>query len=363
MICILSTNLVAALMVAISHQQTESKQLPGTGPGDSTALGRPTQANKNSFNPQISLITNFGAVLSDNNPSNDKSAGLREAELGIAADVDPFLKAEAYIAFATEDGKAIAEVEEAFGRYSNLGRGVSAKFGKIAAAIGRVQRNHADQLNYLEYPLIVSDFLGEEGLRAGGASFGYLFKGERFNELTIEALDASDAPLFAGAHSGVPVWVGHYRTFMDFGENASMQLGATYANGPSGGGGQRSQLWAADMVYKWTPGTSGKSLVIESEAYLGRPGFPGAKSAFGGFASATYQLKPNLFGYIKFDYSEVPGTSNKHKAYSLGLTLRPTEFHHWRVEFQHANGNFMPNRNALSLQFQMAIGAHPAHKY
>lgn len=327
----------------------------------------PAQAKSlNSFNPQISLITDFRWEVADNAPGAERRIYMKEAELGLAADVDPYLKAEAYIAFHDEDGETVAEVEEAFGKYNNLGPGLSAKFGIIAGAIGRVQRNHADQQNWLDFPLVIQDFLGEEGLRAGGASLSYLLPGEKFHELTFEVMDTKDEGLFAGAHSGAPAFIGHYRTFFDFSEDASAQVGLTYANGPGGFKRNRSQLFGVDLTYKFQPGTRGKSLVFESEAYWGKPGERTGQpsdSVFGTFAALTYQFAPRLFGTLKYDYSEIPFTSDKHSAWSLGATLKVTEFHHWRAMFQTISSNFAPRQDRLTLQFQWNIGAHPAHKY
>src|SRR5688500_14400395 len=119
------------------------------------AQGTPTGGgpqNPSYFNPQLSLVTDFRINLMDNTPGADKRAFLKEAELALAADVDPHLRAEAYIAIVDEGGTTEVEIEEAFGRYSHLGGGLSAKFGKIAAAVGRVSRNHVDQLNFLDFP-------------------------------------------------------------------------------------------------------------------------------------------------------------------------------------------------------------------
>lgn len=328
-------------------------------PAEGTASG---QQNKNAFNPQISLVTDFRWNAVDSEKSQRKRAFLKEAELGFASDVDPFIRAEAYVAFADEDGETVAEVEEAFGRYDSLAPGLSAKFGKIGAAIGRVQRNHADQLNWLDYPLMVEDFLGEEGLRAGGGSLSYLLPGERFHEFTLEALDSHDKGIFAGGNAGAPVVVGAYRTFFDFSADSSAQLGFSYANGPSPIVGSRSDLIAAEFTYKWQPGTPGRSMVFEAEGYWGKQGGASDRK-FGGFAAVTYEVRPRLFAYAKYDYSEIPGTSDLHKGWSLGATLKVTEFHHWRAEFQHLDSNFEPARNRLNLQFQWIIGAHPAHKY
>lgn len=324
-----------------------------------------TPQNKNAFNPQISLVTDFRWNAIDSDPETRKRAYLKEAELGLASDVDPFLRAEAYIAFADEDGETHAEVEEAFGRYNNLGRGLSAKFGKFAAAIGRVQRNHADQLNWLDYPFVVQDVLGDEGMRAGGVSLSYLFPGDRFNELTFEAFDSHDIGIFGGANAGAPTFVGAYRTFFDFGEDASAQLGFSYANGPSRSGEEerkRSQLFAAEVTYKWRPGGQGRSLDFEAEAFWSRPG-DADRTSFGAFAALTVEVRPRLFAYAKYDYSEIPGTEDIRRGWSLGATLKVTEFHHWRAEFQRVESNFAAARNLLNVQFQWAIGAHPAHRY
>jgi len=322
-----------------------------------------TGSGQGAFTPEISLVTDFRAPIAGNISSDEKAADLKEAELGIAADVDPYLRAEAYIAFAKEDGKGVVEVEEAFGRYSNLGRGMSAKFGKIAAAIGRVQRNHSDQLWWLDYPLVIQDFLGDEGLRAGGASLSYLLPGDTFHEFTLEALDGRDTPLFGGSKSTTPTWVGRYRTFFDFGEDASILLGASIANGPSGNSDRRAAVYGTDLTYKWHPGAKGKSAQFEAEAYWTKPGVPGTGTAFGAFAALTYEVRPRLHLTAKYDYSEIPGTSDIHSGLSLGATLKVTEFHHWRAEWRSISSNFDKYRSVLTLQFQWAIGAHPAHKY
>jgi len=326
-------------------------------------LARQGSGGTGNFAPEISLITDFRAVIAGNVPSDEKTADLKEAELGIAADVDPYLRAEAYIAFAKEDGESVVEVEEAFGRYSNLGRGMTAKFGKIAAAIGRIQRNHADQQSWLDYPLVIQDFLGEEGFRAGGASLSYLVPGDAFHEFTLEALDGRDTPLFAGSKSTSPTWVGRYRTFFDFGDNASMLVGASLATGPSGIGNRRAILYGTDLTYKWHPGTKGKSAQFEAEAYWADPAVPGADTGFGAFAALTYEVRPRLHVTAKYDYSEIPGTSDIHSGFSFGATLKVTEFHHWRAEWRTIGSNFDKTRNVLTLQFQWSIGAHPAHKY
>lgn len=316
--------------------------------------------NPNYFNPQMSLVADFRAQASGNSEDR-KRALFREAEIGLAADVDPFLKAEAYISFANDGDKTSAEVEEAFGVYTRFSKGMQLKVGKFAGAIGRMNRSHVDQLYFLDYPLVVQDLFGDEGLRAGGASIAYKFPRDRFNEITIEVVDPDDGPLFKGGSTQKPTMVGHYRTFFDFSEDLSGQLGFSYVNGPNLN--HRAQVFGADYTMKWTPGTKGKSATFETEAYWSDTGISGAKTTFGAFGALSYEIFPRWFMTGKLDYSELPGTSDVQRAASLGLTFKLTEFEHWRVEFQHLTSNFASIRNSLNFQFQFAIGAHPAHKY
>jgi|CXWL01.1.fsa_nt_gi hypothetical protein len=330
----------------------------------------PSQDAKQSpsyFNPQMAIVGNFVGTLDDTS-GEPKKFDFREIEFGFAADADPHLKVEAYIAFAKEDGETIVEVEEAFGRYANMGHGISLKVGKIAAAIGRVQRNHSDQLNYLNYPLVIRDVLGDEGYRQPGISVSYLLPGDRFNEFTIEALDSDpDVPVFNGATFASPAFAGRYRTFIDFSDDLSAQFGASFLSSKQlmkmdGAGSSSATLFGADMVMKWHPGQSGRSASLEAEAYWTNPG-SGAETSLGYFVRGTYEVIPRLHLTAGFDSSEIPGTSNSHKSNLIGLTLRPTEFHHWRLEYERITSNFEGNRSLLNLQFQWVIGAHPAHKY
>ncbi len=318
----------------------------------------PTQGS--SSNPGISLVFNMGADLGDK-VDGQRTADFREIEFGFASDVDPHLKAQAFISVAKENGETVVDVEEAFGQYSNFGHGLSAKFGKIKGAIGRTNRNHEDQLEYLHFPFAIQDILGDEGLRAVGGSISYLFPTKQFHELTFEMVDADDGPLFKSSDADTMVSIAHYRTFFDFGQDLSAQLGATYANGPNMQ--NRASLYGFDYVMKWHPGRVGRSAMLESEAYWSDPGSPGSDKKFGAFAALTYEFMPRWFATFKADYGEIPETTNVHRQFSGVLTYKLTEFEHWRIQWDHVTSNFDSAKNYLSLQFQFLIGKHPAHKY
>jgi hypothetical protein len=321
-----------------------------------------TTAGANQFNPQISIVGDFVSVL-DHTVRDERTTDFREIEFGFAAEADPFLRVEAYIALANEGGETVTEIEEAFGRYSRLGRGLSAKVGKIAAAIGRVQRNHADQLGYLDYPLVIRDVFGDEGMRLPGASLSYLFPGERFHELTLETLVLNDeGPVFASDSTDDKAYVLHYRTFFDFNEDLSASLGATYVSGQAAGSDRRANVCGLDYTMKFQPGGTGRSWVFEAEGYSTK--VPGASQRRSGwFARLMVEAAPKLWLTAGYDRSEIPGTSEHRSGTLFGVTKKVTEFHHWRLEWQRISSSFERAASVLTLQFQWVIGAHPAHRY
>lgn len=311
---------------------------------------------------QMSVVADFVGNLGEKEDPTVERFDFREIEFGFASDVDPFLRAEAYIALAKEDGETVVEVEEIFGKYTGLGHGLSAKVGKIAGAVGRVQRNHGDQLDYLEYPMVVQDVLGDEGLRRPGGSISYLFPSTQFRELTFEVLEPdTESPLFNRTDKDSPIFLGHFRTFFDFNEDLSAQLGFSGGTGPSLGDNTAS-LYGVDFTMKWRPGEKGKSANFEGEAIWSDAG-GSAERTFGAFARATYEVAPRFFVTAGYDYSELPGSSDIRGGVLAGLTFAPTEFQKWRIEWQRIHSNFESSRNVLNIQFQWLIGAHPAHKY
>lgn len=332
---------------------------------------QPSSPARNVFNPQMSIVTDFRGILIDNH--GEKEWKLNELEFGFAADVDPFLRAEAYISvhksghdhhedgIEESHGEYEIEIEEAFGVYTGLGGGWQVKLGKFAGAVGRIQRNHIDQLNVVDYPFVIQDLFGDHGLRAPGVHVSYLFPGQQFLELTLEAVQAEDGPLFEHAKLDKPVWIGRLRTFFDFSDDLSAQLGGSILTGPRDE--DRATVFGLDYTMKWQPGQKGQSAVFEAEAYWANSNEPGFSSTFGAFAALTYQIAPRLFLTGRFDYSELPGTSDVRRGFGGNVTYKLSEFQLLRLELMRITSNFDDPRTVLTFQFQYLIGAHPAHKY
>jgi hypothetical protein len=359
---------VIAAVTALAHSGGTRQQVPQNVQPQSLPISTPpyemtgnvSQGGGNVYNPAIGLVADARAVFKDINKESE-TADFKEAELSLAAAVDPFLYAELFIAFANEDGETVSEVEEAFGTYTNLGRGLQGRFGKFKAAVGRINRLHTHALPYMDTPLVIQDTFGEEGLSGVGAEISYLFPTERYIDLTLEAIAPEDGPLFKGARTRNMVGVAHLRTFFDFTEDLSGQLGFSFANGPTAE--KRASVLGVDYTMKWKPGMANRFWQWETEAYWADKVRAGADRTMGWFTSFTMQMTPKLFTGVRYDSSQVPDSAEEHKAWMVNLTLKPTEFHHWRLEFQHFDNKVEKDFDRLTLQFVWLIGAHPVHKY
>lgn len=351
---------LTAMHAGLLHQQipagtpqSQTSTPPYQVTGAQTAPG-------NASNPAIGLVVDTRAVFKDRT-KQDERTDLKEAEFSFAAAVDPFLSAEAFISVAKEEGETKVDVEEAYGAYTNLGKGLSGRFGELKAAVGRVNRQHTHSLAYMDLPLVVQDTFGPEGLKGAGGELSYLFPTDRYLDLTVEALGPEDGPVFMGTRTSNPVALAHLRTFFDFSEDLSGQLGFTAINGPTSD--SRGNVLGLDYTMKYQPGVPNRFWQFETEAYWADKASQSADRTMGCFAAFTTQLRSNLFASARLDYSEVPNTTEIHRGYMVNLTLKPTEFHHWRIEFEHFDNRLEKDFDRLSLQFVWLIGAHPVHKY
>lgn len=329
-----------------------------------TSQAGPTQhssASKEPANPQISIVGDFALALADL-PDNTNSFDFREIEFGFAAEPYRRFRIESFIGLHREGDETHLEIEEAFGRYEH--EKCSIKLGKIAGTFGSVQRNHKDELNYLNYPLPVQDVFGEHGLRRLGISFSFL----AFNDIeaTVELFDSDgdpEAPLFNTGNRDKPLALLHFKKSFEICGATSAQLGLSFISGQTSfdpGTGPvtgRGDVFGIDFALNHETHENGRSWLFEAEALWVKPGGVG-DAAFGAFGRATYGFGRNWFATVGLDYSEIPGTADIHRSLLAGLTKKVTEHHHhWRLEFERITSNFESDRTVLTLQLQWFIGS------
>src|SRR5688572_22933662 len=123
------------------------------------------------FNPDIAVIGNFTGAAGRNEVEPRPALQLDEAELSLQAVVDPYARADFFLAASPEG----LEIEEGFLTLTSLPGGLQAKVGKMKQQFGKVNTLHPHSLPWVDAPLVVKNLLGgEEGLNDSGVSVSKL---------------------------------------------------------------------------------------------------------------------------------------------------------------------------------------------
>lgn len=153
---------------------------------------------------------------------------LRHVELGFTAEVDPYFRAWTTVA-VDEDG---AELEEAVLQTTSLPHGLTLSGGRIKSGIGRLNRQHSHNWDFLDQPLVNELFFGEHGLTEDGLQltwlaptpFYLLFGTEVFNGNNEQSFNVSDAEALP-EHDAPRLWTGFVKAGPDLGPDQALQFG------------------------------------------------------------------------------------------------------------------------------------------
>jgi hypothetical protein len=327
----------------------------------------------NYFNPSISVIGNFLAVGGSNRVEDLPSASLRESELGLQAVVDPWARADFFIAFSEE----AVDVEEGYLTFTALPWDLLAKVGKMKVAFGKINTLHAHVLPWADTPLTQDNLLGgEEGWKGEGVSLAKLIPlGSTFSEATLQVFRGDAEGLFEARRRSELAYNGHYRVFADLSESTNLDVGVSYGNGPNGTDTDaRTALEGVDLTWRWKPLLQGtyRSASVRGELIRSRREQPdGNQHATGWFLSGEYQLGKRWFVGARVEAADHADDAVVHDTgQATVLTFWPSEFSELRLELRRrvyggpnavSAADYTANEALLQLQF--AIGAHGAHPF
>ena len=141
----------------------------------------------NSFNPAMSLILSGGYTRTSRDPNSYRITGfqlpqgsgagpgtrgfsLAESELGLSANIDPWLRGVVNISLHPDD---TVSVEEAFVQTTSLGKGLSVKAGRFFSGIGYLNSQHSHTWDFADNPLAYQALLGTQFGDDGASSAGW----------------------------------------------------------------------------------------------------------------------------------------------------------------------------------------------
>ena len=326
------------------------------------------------FNPDMAVIGNFLGAIGRNTVNPSPSLELREAEASFQAAVDPYARADFFVAFSDEG----AEVEEGFITFPTLPGGLLVKVGKTKAAFGKVNTLHTHMLSWADRPLVTNNLLGgEEGITDSGLSVARLISNPWiFLEATGQVYRGSSG-VFAADRRRDLTYVGHLRAYHDLSDDANLDVGGSYARGHNDAGALTltqgdvgrftTDLWGVDATLRWRPLQRAiyRSFLGRSELIWSRRDQPGGmERAFGFYVSGDYQFGRRWFAGARYDRSgRADAETVRDSGQSLTLTYWPSEFSQVRSQYRRTRYGEGTTANELLFQFQFSIGAHGAHPF
>ena len=317
------------------------------------------------FNPDIAVIGNFIGAAGKNDVEPSPALNLDEAELSLQAIVDPYARADFFLAASPEG----LEIEEGYVTFPTLPGGLLAKVGKMKAQFGKTNTFHSHNLPWVDQPLPIRNLLGgDEGLNDSGVSVSKLIPNPAlFLEATGEIYNGTNA-LFTGAKRSDLTYVGRLRGYRDVTESTNLDVGTSFAYGHNDGGpDSTTRVFGIDATFRYRPLRQAiyRRFLGRTELFWSRRDDAlGDGPAFGAYVSGDYQFARRWFAGARYDFSDrAIDTTLRDKSGSLQLTFWPSEFNQIRTQYRRTSYADGIKGNELLFQFLFSIGAHGAHVF
>lgn len=322
------------------------------------------------FNPDTSVIGNFlGHAGQKNNlefPDDPRQPfRLDEAEIAFEAFVDPYAKGKFFFSITP----AGIDVEEGYAQFVALPYGMTAKAGKFKALFGKDNTWHTHVRPWIDQPLVVHNFFGDEGLADAGVSVSKTIDNpwNTFIEATGEVFSGNVGEVFKRQSTHDLLYNAHLKGFRDLTENSNLEVGTSYATGKREGA--TNSFGGVDVTYRWKPLQQGlyRGFIGRFEGTVNH-GLATGRTLKGFYASGDYQIGQRWFTGVRIDEAARPFSNSAFipidHSVSATLTFWPSEFSLLRTQLRRTRyGDLNKPVTELLMQLQFAIGAHGAHSF
>ncbi len=358
-------------------------------------------SNANAFNPAISIILNGSYSHHSLDPSGYTRAGfplageagpgsngfsLGESEVSLAANIDDKFYGQLTLAAGTEDGQDHVGVEEAFIDTTSLPDNFSIRAGRFFSNIGYLNSHHAHTDNFFDRPLPYQAFLGNQ-YGDDGVQVRWVAPTALFLELGGEVFRGDSFPSSGAQHGGIGTRTLFAHAGGDVGTENSWLAGVsvlkTQSVGAEDGFSGDTTLYIADGTWKWAPNGNTKDggVTLRGEYFLddrdgvfADPDDPTVTSLWSGqrrgaYLESIYRINRTWDVGYRYDrlWSDAgnPFAAGDFDPYrhTAELTWRNSEFSLIRLQLSRDKPNPDDSDNAVTVQYQTALGAHGAHKF
>lgn len=324
----------------------------------------PAAVTAQSLNPDISVIGDFAW-------RDDTRFSFREAELGLQAVVDPYARADFFMAFPGPGEGETPELEEGYLTILRMPYDLQAKLGFFRLKFGKLNLTHPPENRFADLePNVVVNFLGDEGLADTGIELSALLPNPfgLYTELSAGLFNGDNEASFHGGTSRKPVSLLHLKNFIDLTDATSMEFGASYAQGVNDAEGNlKTKLTGLDFQVKWRHPVFSQynSRILQGEWLQSRRDVEdGSKAGRDGFfVFFQEQIERRAFLGLRYDESEFPLAPVREKAGSIIASFYPSEFSLYRLQYKHTREADGTKSNLWLFQTTFTLGPHRPHAF
>ena len=396
-------SLAASPTEAAAASPTEVAATSESAPVAAPAGGESGGSNANAFNPAISIILNgsyshhsldpasyvrSGFPLAGGAGPSPNGISLGESEVSLASNIDDKLYGQLTLTAHSDNGQDHIGVEEAFIDTTSLPNNFSVRAGRFYSNIGYLNSHHAHTDNFFDRPLPYQAFLGNQ-YGDDGVQVRWVAPTTLFLEFGGEIFRGENFPSGGAQHSGLGTRTLFAHAGGDVGAENSWLAGVsvlkTKSAGAEDGFSGDTTLYIADGTWKWAPNGNTKDggILLRGEYFLddrngvfADPANPALTSLWNGqrrgaYLESVYRLNRTWDVGYRYDklwsdagnpFAAPSGNFDPYR-HTAELTWRNSEFSLVRLQLSHDKPNPVDSDNAVTVQYQTALGAHGAHKF
>ena len=221
-----------------------------------------------------------------------------ELELGLRSVVDPYARADLFIAFGPD---GTASMEEGYLTTLSLPAGLQVKAGRFFSPWGRINTQHPHTWDFVDGPLARERVLADEVLAGPGVELSWLAPLPWFAELHVAA--QSTAP----AEGDDKRLTGIVRLAQFFSVTDKTTLGVGLSAGRRDEGGAFRDLGGADLFLRWRAAAGRAAVTLQGELF--------GRRFTGGEGGGRWQQRPAQAG--------MPASGHRGIALRSGRSVRP----------------------------------------
>lgn len=332
-----------------------------------------------SFNPDIGMVVDVTAMSSESKEDEEGNDRLsvRELELTIGHDIDPYGRFDSTITFSDFED---VDIEEAYITYWDLPWDLQMRLGRFHQKIGKEGIVHRHALFTVDEPLVISNYLGVEGLFRTGVEFSRFLppmSNKLTQELTVGVMEGGvgeGGSLLGEARRRQSYYV-HLKNFFDISPNTSFELGGTYVRGSSDADANNEVgLFGIDATLNHKFETASREITFQSELYAQQRQetilltSDGAfryfdDDPYGFYTLLNYKHSSRWEFGARYDYVQpvsirLNGGNTVDESYSAYATFYQSEFARLRAQYEHVQFASGGDDDRLMFQGTYIIGVH-----